>query len=64
MYLHASKESKSVATGAPTTFTVESTGDELQFEWQRNYRGIETLTLTLRIYVEVGKGNNRSQYRE
>ena len=29
-------ENQSVATGADTMFTVETTGDELQFQWQKD----------------------------
>ena len=31
---------QSVATGADATFTVEATGDDLQFQWQKDERNI------------------------
>ena len=34
-------ESTSVATGAPAVFTVEATGDNLQFQWQKNGKDID-----------------------
>ena len=34
-------ESTSVATGAPAVFTVEATGDKLQFQWQKNGKDID-----------------------
>ena len=34
-------ENISVATGASTVFTVEATGDNLQFQWQRNDKDID-----------------------
>ena len=34
-------ESKSVATRAGATFTVEATGDELQFQWQKDGKDID-----------------------
>ena len=33
-------ESQSVATGADTTFTVEATGDDIEFQWQKDERNI------------------------
>lgn len=35
-------ESKSVATGAPAAFTVEASGDALQFQWQRDGKNIDS----------------------
>ena len=62
-------ESKSVATGQPITFTVEATGDNLQFKWQRNGRDLcddsrhhDTDTDTMHI-VNVEKVDNKSHYR-
>ena len=62
-------ESKSVATGASTTLTVEASGDDLQFKWQKNrktdlsddekYCGANTDTLHI---VEVEKGD-KGRYR-
>ena len=55
--------SQSVPTGAQTTFTVEATGDDLTFQWQKNgsdvhndsnYSGTDTNTLSIR---HVGKGD-------
>ena len=34
-------ESKSIVTGTPTAFTVEATGDELQFQWQKDGEDID-----------------------
>ena len=34
-------ENTSVATGAPAVFTVEATGDNLQFQWQKNGKDID-----------------------
>ena len=62
-------ESKSVVTGQPTTFTVEATGDDLQFKWQKNgvdlsedgrHHGTDTDTLHI---VNVEKDDNKSHYR-
>ena len=48
---------QSVPTGAKTTFTVEATGDNLTFQWQkngsnlkngRNHSGTDTNTLSIR----------------
>ena len=35
-------ESKSVETGTPTGFTVEATGDNLQFQWQKDGKEIDS----------------------
>ena len=35
-------ESKAVATGDPIAFTVEATGDNLQFKWQKDGNDIES----------------------
>ena len=49
--------SQSVPTGAQTTFTVEATGDDLTFQWQKNgsdvhndsnYSGTDTNRLSIR----------------
>ena len=34
-------ESQSVTTGDDTTFTVEATGDKMEFQWQKNERNID-----------------------
>ena len=58
--------SQSVPTGAQTTFTVEATGDDLTFQWQKNgsdvpngsnYRGTDTKTLSIQ-YVKKGDGGH------
>ena len=47
---------QSVPTGAQTTFTIEATGDDLTFQWQKNgsdvlndsnYSGTDTSTLMI-----------------
>ena len=62
-------ESKSVATGASATFTIEVTGDDLQFMWQKNgidlsdndrHHGIDTDTMRI---VNVEKVDNKSHYQ-
>ena len=49
--------SQSVPTGSQTTFTIEATGDDLIFQWQKNardvhndinYSGTDTNTLSIR----------------
>ena len=59
-------ESKSVATGASTTFTVEASGDDLQFKWKkdgkdlhdgRKYRGTKTHTLHIKDVEKSDKGS-------
>ena len=62
-------ESKSVATGVPTTFTVKSSGDDLLFKWQKDGidlsdddRHHDTDTDTLHI-VKVEKGDSKAHYR-
>ena len=62
-------ESKSVATGAPTTITVEATGDDLQFKWQKDGKNLSddskyhyTDTDTLHI-VKLEKTDSKSCYR-
>ena len=62
-------ESKSVATGAPTTFTVKATGDDLQFKWQKDGKNLsddskyhDTSTDTLHI-VKVEKADSKAHYR-
>ena len=47
-------ESQSIATGADASFRVEATGDELQFQWQKDERNIidneSRFTSMLRIH--------------
>ena len=59
-------ESKSVATGASTTFTVEASGDDLQFQWKKDgkdlhdgskYRGTKTHALHIKDVERSDKGS-------
>ena len=59
-------QSNSVATGASTTCTVEATGDNLCFQWQkdsetlldgRKYRGTKTHTLHIKDVEKSDEGN-------
>ena len=59
-------ESKTVATGASTTFTVEASGDDLQFQWKKDgkdlhdgskYRGTKTHTLHIKDVERSDKGS-------
>ena len=59
-------ESKSAATGAYTSFTVETTGDGLQFQWMKDckdlhdgskYHGTKTHTLHIKDVEKSDKGN-------
>ena len=59
-------ESKSVATGASTNFTVEANGDDLHFQWNkdsekfldgRNYRDTKTHTLRIKHVEKSDKGS-------
>ena len=59
-------ESKSVATGASTTLTVETSGDDLQFQWRKDgkelhdgskYQGTKTHTLHIKSVKKSDKGN-------
>ena len=59
-------KSKSVATGASTTFTVEATGDDLRFQWRkdgkdlrdgRKCRGTKTHTLHIKDVEKSDKGS-------
>ena len=59
-------ESKSVATGASTSFTVEASGDDLQFQWRKDGKDLhdgskycDTKTHTLHI-KEVEKRDKGS----
>ena len=58
-------ESKSVATGASTTFTVEATRDDLQYQWRNDgkdlhdgskCRGTKTHTLHIKDVEKDDKG--------
>ena len=62
-------KSKSVATGESTTFKVEATGDDLQFQWKRNGKDLlvndryhSTDTDTLRI-IKVEKSDDKAHYQ-
>ena len=59
-------ESKSVATGASTTLTVEASGDNLCFQWMkdgkdlhdsRKYRDTKTRTLRIKDVEKSGIGS-------
>ena len=60
--------SQSVPTGAQTTFTVEATGDDLTFQWQKNgcdvrndsnYSGTDTNTVSIRHAKKSDGGHYR-----
>ena len=62
-------ESKSVATGASTTFTIEASGDGLCFQWMKDCKDLrdgnkycDTGTHTLHI-VNMEKSDNKAHYR-
>ena len=61
-------ESKSVATGADITMTVQVTGDNLHYQWKKDGidpsddRHHDTDTSTLRI-VKVEKGDSKARYQ-
>ena len=62
-------ESKSVATGADITMTVQATGDNLRYQWKRDNVDLSdddrhhgTGTDTLRI-VKVEKGDSKARYQ-
>ena len=59
-------ESKSEASGASTTFTVEASGDDLQFQWRKDgkdlhggskYHGTKTHTLHIKDVKKSDKGS-------
>ena len=65
-------ESQSVATGTDATFRVEATGDDLQFQWQKDERNIianesrfkvnktkDTSTLCIHCVHKSDKGHYR-----
>ena len=58
---------QSVTTGSQTTFTIEATGDDLTFQWQKNdsnlkndvnYSGTDTNTLSIQ-HVKSDEGHYR-----
>ena len=62
-------ESKTVATGADITMSVQATGDDLHYQWQKDCvnlsdddRHCDTGTHTLRI-VEMERSDNKARYR-
>ena len=64
--------SQSVPTGGETTFTVEATGDDLTFQWQKNgsdvhngnnYSGTDTNTLSIRHVKKCDEGCYRCLVR-
>lgn len=61
-------KSKAVVTGAPTEFTVEVTGDDLRFQWQKNrkdlsdgvkHHGTDTDTLQISNLGKDDEGHYR-----
>ena len=59
-------ESKSILTGVSTTFTVEASGDDLQFQWRKDskdlhdgskYCGTKTHTLHIKVVKKSDQGN-------
>ena len=59
---------QSVPTGAQATFTIEATGDDLIFQWQKNasdvhngnnYTGTDTNTLNIRQAKKSDEGHYR-----
>ena len=65
-------ESQSVATGTNTTFTVEATGDELQFQWQKDGKDIDSNDLQLHcdctgdsstLHIQHTKKSDKGHYR-
>ena len=65
-------ESKSVVTGVPTTFTVEATGDNLQFQWQKDGKDIDRNTTRLQwiqtdntstLYLQSVVKSNQGHYK-
>ena len=60
--------SQTVPTGAQTTFTIQATGDDLTFQWQKNgrdvhndnnYSGTDTNTLNIRHVKKSDGGRYR-----
>ena len=65
-------ESKSVETRTPTGFTVEATGDNLQFQWQKDGKDIERNTTRLQcsqtdntstLYLQRVVKSNQGHYK-
>ena len=65
-------KSQSVATGTDTTFTVKATGDDIEFQWQKDEKNItdnesrfkvskteDTSTLCIRRVQKSDKGHYR-----
>ena len=65
-------ENQSVATGADTTFTVEATGDDLQFQWQKDGIDIDSSEPQLHcnsignantLHIKDTKKSDKGHYR-
>ena len=61
-------ESKSVATGATTTFTVEATGDNLQFQWRNNGKDLHDsnkycCTKTHTLHIKDAEKSDKGSYQ-
>ena len=65
-------ESQSVATGADTTFTVEATGDDIEFQWQKDERNIidnesrfnfSRCADTSMLYIQHTEQSDKGHYR-
>ena len=65
-------ENQSVATGADTMFTVETTGDELQFQWQKECIDIDSSEPRLQcnsvrnastLYIKDTSKSDKGHYR-
>ena len=65
-------ESQSVVTGSPIAFTVEATGDELQFLWQKDGKEIDKNESRLQcsqtdhtstLHIQHVKKSNKGHYR-
>ena len=65
-------ENHSVATGADTMFTVETTGDELQFQWQKDGIDIDSSEPRLQcnstrnistLYIKYTNKSDKGHYR-
>ena len=65
-------ESQSVVTGTPIAFTVEATGDDLQFVWQKDGKDIDKNESrfqcrqtddTSTLHIEHGKKSDQGHYK-
>ena len=57
-------ESQSVATGTHTSLRVEATGDDLQFQWQKNNMDIDSSDPQFQCYSSGGASTLRIQHTE